>query len=134
MIEERVFNIFIYFEAGLAKEYGVRHHRIGGTDSEKTTFLLTHVAADHSKARRFQLPRNFTVDEWVAALRHGDVLFYFEEAFQIFRAPAAPIHCLTSIVDGVPRVDQQIGPGPFRGRLREGAESCAKALANDILR
>lgn len=114
-MEERIFNIFMYFDAGIAIEYGMRHHRIGGSDDEKTAFLLAQIPVDHPVARRFQLPRNFTVDEWFAALRHGDVLFYFEEAFQIFRAPAAPIHCLTSIVDGVPRVDQQIGPGPFRG-------------------
>jgi hypothetical protein len=115
MIEERIFNIFMYFDSGVATEYGVRHSRIKGTDDEKKAFLASHVLQDHPIAHRFQLPRRFTTDEWFAAMRQGDILSYFEEAFEEFRATEAPLFCVTPIVDGVPRVDNQIGPGPFRG-------------------
>ena len=117
MSAERVFNIFIYFNEGIAIEYGMRHHRVGGTDSDKVTFLLAHIEQDHSIARRFRLSRTFRPEEWLAAFRHGGVLGYFEEAFRLFRAPAAPVSCVTSIVDGTIMVDRQIGTEPFRGDM-----------------
>jgi hypothetical protein len=112
---ERIFNIFVYFDAGVACKYGVSHHEVSGEDAEKTAYLLSHVAEDHSQADRFSLARNFTPDEWRAALRHGEVLGYFEDAFTNLGAPSAPIYCITPIVDGVPTIDRQIGPEPFRG-------------------
>jgi hypothetical protein len=115
MSAERVFNIFLYFDIGVASEYGVRDHRISGTDAEKKAFLLSHVSEDHPIARRFQLERNFTPEEWLAALRYGDTHFYFEEAFIILNAPSAPIYCSTAVIDGVPTVDEKIGPGAYRG-------------------
>jgi hypothetical protein len=115
MADERIFNIFVYFDAGVAREYGIRHHRVGGKDAEKTAFLCSRIPEDHPLARRFLLARNFTPEEWLAANRLGDTVIYFKEAFTLFRAPAAPIFCITSIVDGVPRVDKQIGSEPFRG-------------------
>src|SRR6185295_2549984 len=115
MSTERVFNIFMYFVGGRAAEYGVRHHRCGGSDKEKSDFLLSCVEQDHSIACRFRLSRNFTPEEWLAACRYGQGLEYFEEAFVLFRAGAAPVFCVTAIVDGVPKVDKQIGPEPYRG-------------------
>jgi hypothetical protein len=115
MSPERIFNIFVYFNGGVATEYGVRHHHTAGEDGEKTSFLLAHIDEDHPIARHFRLPRPFTPEEWLAAFRHGDVLGYFEEAFRIFRARVAPVFCITSIVDGTPKADRQIGTEPFRG-------------------
>lgn len=123
MTTERIFNIFIYFESNVAIEYGVRHHRMSGQDIEKTTFLLSRVAEDYVIARRFKLPRTFTPQEWLAALRHGNILGYFEEALTLYRASVAPIYCLTTIVDGIPKVDQQIGPEPFRGDIVSKVEN-----------
>ncbi len=115
MPSERVFNIFVYFVDGIATEYGVRHHRVDGEDATKTTFLLAQVATDYEVARHFRLSRRFTPDEWRAAMRLGSEFSYFEEAFEFFRAPIAPVFCLTSVVDGIPVIDQKIGPEPFRG-------------------
>lgn len=117
MTSERIFNIFIYFDAGVASEYGVRYHRIGGTDDEKTSFLGLRVREDCAAARRFRLARSFTPEEWYAAGRFGDVLQYFEEAFTLCRAPLAPIVCITPMVDGEPKIDLQTGLGPFRGDI-----------------
>lgn len=115
MTSERIFNIFIYFDAGLASEYGARYHFVEGTDNEKTSFLHLNVSNDYAAARRFRLIRRFTIAEWTAANRIGDVLHFFEEAFTRCNAPAAPIVCITSIVDGKPEIDLQTTLQPFRG-------------------
>jgi hypothetical protein len=112
---ERIFNIFIYFVEGITTEYGVRHHRFGGDDGDKSEYLLSRVEQDHPIARRFHLSRSFTPEEWLAVYRYGQGLEYFEEAFALFRASTAPVCCITSIVDGVPKIDRQIGIGPYRG-------------------
>lgn len=126
MSTERVFNIFMYFVGGRATEYGARHHRLGGTDKEKSDFLLSRIEQDLSVARRFRLSRSFTPEEWLAAYRYGQGLEYFEEAFVLFRASATPVFCVTPVVDGAPKVDKQIGPNPYRGHavtLQDGLGS-----------
>ncbi|WP_083528720.1 hypothetical protein [Hyphomicrobium sp. CS1BSMeth3] len=123
MSDERIFNIFVYFDRGTATQYGVRHHRIAGSDQEKTAYLLSRIEQDHPIARRFHFTRSFTPEEWLAVFRQGQSLGYFEEAFDLFRASAAPIFCITSVVDGRPIVERQIGPEPYQGdtmTAREG--------------
>ncbi|WP_284417799.1 MULTISPECIES: hypothetical protein [unclassified Bradyrhizobium] len=115
MSAERIFNIFLYFDDGVASNYGVRHHRVDGDDAMKMRFLRACIDADHPVARRFPLLRPFTPAEWLAAQRHGNIFGYFEKAFELFRAPAEPVFCITAIVDGEPKVDLQTGVGPFRG-------------------
>ncbi len=115
MVEERIFNIFVYFEDGTASSYGIRHHRVSGSHAEKTAHLRATVNFDHPVAKRFALPRSFTAEQWRAAQRHGEVLSYFEQAFQLYCAPAAPVFCLTAVVNGVAEVDLTTGTEPFRG-------------------
>src|SRR5574337_154204 len=115
MSRERVFNIFLYFDGGVATQYGVRHHQVAGDDQAKTQFLLSRIDEDHGTACRFLLSRSFTPREWLSVLRLGQQLSHFEEALQTFVAPAAPVFCLTSIVDGTPNVDRQIGAEAYQG-------------------
>ena len=115
MLTERIFNVFVYFDRGTATEYGIRHHRVGGSDQEKFAYLLAHVHQDHAVARRFCFPCSFTPEEWRAVLRHGHQLEYFEKAFILLEASAQPALMITPVVDGTPTVDTQIGQGPFRG-------------------
>jgi len=115
MQTERIFNTFLYFDAGVATEYGVRHHIIGGSDQKKLAYLLSQIERDHLIARRFRFTRGFTSRKWLAELRLGYQLKYFEEAFSLYRATARPVFCITSVVDGTPVVDKQIGPEPYRG-------------------
>jgi hypothetical protein len=116
MSTERIFNIFVYFDSGgPAIEYGVYYHLMGGSDQEKTDYLLSRIDKDHPIARRFRFPRSFTSEEWFAVFRHGHQLEYFEEAFALLRAAAAPVFCITSVVDGTPTVDKEVGPEPYRG-------------------
>lgn len=117
MSAERIFNIFVYYVDGTATEYGVRHHRFDGSDKGKADYLLSRVEHDCSKARRFRFSRSFTPEEWLAVCRYGQGLEYFEEAFVLFRASVAPVFCITAVVDGVPKVDKQIGPEPYRGDM-----------------
>lgn len=115
MTSERIFNIFIFFEGGISREYGIRHHRISGTDDEKTDFLRREVDTDHPLARRFALQRSFTPEQWRVAQRHGDILGYFHDGLEHFHAGRSPVTCLTSIVDGKATIDLIAGYEPFRG-------------------
>jgi hypothetical protein len=112
---ERIFNIFMFFEEGLTRQYGVRHHAVGGSDHEKLDYLRAAVDHDFKSAKRFDLSRSFTLEQWRAAQRLGNVLGLFEEAFTTYRASATPIFCVTPIVDGIPRIDAVTGPEPYRG-------------------
>lgn len=115
MYEERIFNLFIYFEGSKATKAGVRFHKMKGTDNEKTSYLRSNVETDHSQAKRLNLPRSFTPEEWRAQQRLGGELSFFNDTLIELRAPLNMVFCLTSIVNGEPKWDQQIGPDPFRG-------------------
>ena len=115
-MNEKIFNFFIYFESGVAREIGVRFHKRSGTDIEKTDFLRENVAADYERARRFDLPQAYTVNQWRAQLRIDGALSILDPILTKLNAPKRSyIHCLTPIKDGTPFWDQTIGPGAFRG-------------------
>ncbi len=116
MSSESIFNIFVYFDSGVACEYGIREHRIAGSESDKRAFLVTNVLHDHQIARRFRFSRTFSPDEWRAALRYGTSLKYFEEGFDALHAPDAVYFCVTPVIDGAPFFHQRIGAEPFRGK------------------
>lgn len=121
MSGERVFNVFVYFNNGVAHEYGVRHRRVRGNDQAKMAALADAVATDHPLAQRFRLPRTFTPGEWAAQQRLGVDLGLFEEGIAHYRAGAEPLYCVTSIVDGVPRAEIRTHLGPHQGdRVGEG--------------
>lgn len=115
MTSERIFNIFIFFEDGISREYGIRHHRMSGTDDEKADFLRREVDTDQTLARRFALPRSFTLENWRAAQRLGDVLDFFHAGLEHFHAGRSPVTCVTPIVDGRATIDLIAGYEPFRG-------------------
>ncbi|WP_419912080.1 hypothetical protein [Hoeflea sp.] len=115
MSSERIFNVFVYFENGAANEYGIIHHRQHGTDLEKKSFLRSKIDSDFPIAKRFALPQTYTVAEWRAVQRAGQVVGKFEEGFVHYRATNSPLLCVTSIVDGVPRSDVQSDLSPFQG-------------------
>jgi len=112
---ERIFNIFVYFEDGTAREYGMRHYRLGGSEKNKLAFLQSKVDTDCAIARHFLLTRPITYGEWSALQRLGIDLEFFEEGFREYRAGRKPLFCITSIVDGFPRVDLTTDPAPFVG-------------------
>lgn len=117
MIEERAFNIFVYFDKGVARQYGARHHRLTGSDAAKLEHLQANIETDHTNAKRFDFERTFTPDEWMAAQRFSEITQYFEEAFSHYRAPRDVIYIVTSVVDGTPTIDKQVSTGPFRGDI-----------------
>lgn len=115
MQQERVFNLFIYFEKGSASEIGARFHKASGTTDYKLSILRRSILADHSLATRTKLPRNFTPEQWRAQVRLGGELNFFEPLFVRMRANTMPLYLLTPVVDGVPTWDQEIRSGQFRG-------------------
>jgi hypothetical protein len=117
MNSERIFNIFVFFVDGVAREYGLRHHRSGADDSEKLLFLSTSVQADLSTARLFPLSSAISISEWQASQRIGIDLSLFEEGFQHYRAPREPFIGITLVSDGVAMIDLVTDLEPFQGNL-----------------
>lgn len=115
MAIERIFNIFIFFDEKIAIEYGMRHHRKGGSDEEKLVFLQSAVESDFPSACRFSLLRPLTPENWRAKQRQGVDFGLFEEGFKLYRATKSPVMCVTAIVDGVPKVDISGTLEPLRG-------------------
>ena len=115
-MSEKVFNFFVYFENSVARELGVWFHKCSGTDAAKTDFLRSQVISDHSKARRFDLPRSFTPEEWRARLRIDGALPILDPILTELNVPKSSfVYCLTPILNGIPYWDQMIGPGAFLG-------------------
>jgi hypothetical protein len=111
----RIFNIFLYFDGGIAREYGVRHYCQHGDDDAKLAWFKALVDADFGHARRFALPRTFTQGEWSAQQRKGMDLGLFDEGLTHYRAGREPLVGLTAIVDGVPRRDVVVDLSPVHG-------------------
>lgn len=122
--KETIYNVFIYFNNGIAKTYGVKTYGVDLDDNAKAAFLRERVDKDHKSARRYDLSRAFTPDEWLSVLRAGRAIDYFEEAFCDLQASHAPYYCHTPIVDGEPRIEKQIGAGPFRGSMVSELTGC----------
>lgn len=115
-MNEKIFNFFIYFDAGVAHELGIWFHKRSGTDDEKTDFLRSQVKKDYLKARRFDLPQSFTPEQWRARLRFDGALPIFESILaELSVSKSSFVYCLTPILDGIPFWDQMSGPNEFRG-------------------
>ena len=115
MTNERIFNIFIYFDEGIARDYGMCHHRQIGSDEKKSNFLRSAVDTDFLRARHFSLPRPLSSENWHAMQRQGVDLALFEEGFARYHATRSPIICITAIVDGAPKIDLSSPFEPLRG-------------------
>lgn len=115
MTQEKIFNLFIFFENGIAREGGGWFHKHSGNDFEKQEFLKRNVATDFPRSLRYSLPQTYTPEEWRAQQRIGNVLSIFEEYLSRSNAPNAPFFGITAIVDGLPMIDQTIDTDAFRG-------------------
>jgi hypothetical protein len=110
---EQVFNLFYFVRADLIEELGAVAHEADGTDEEKATFLRSLVNIDYKTCRRFPVPQRtsasarvpMSVESYNALLRVGRNLELFEEIFHHLDAGATPLHCVTGIVDGKPKID-----------------------------
>lgn len=115
-MNEKIFNLFIFFDDGTAHELGAWFHKKHGSDAEKTDFLRSKVSQDFLKARRFELPRHFTPEQWRAQLRLDGGMSIIDPILTELNAPKFSfVYCLTPIIDGAPQWDQVSGPGVFRG-------------------
>ncbi|PTV96024.1 hypothetical protein C8J27_103355 [Rhodobacter aestuarii] len=116
VLNERIFNFFVYFERGVARQLGVWFHKRSGSDAEKTDFLRSQITTDLLRARRYDLPRQFTPEQWRAQLRINGAEPLLDPIVAVLNAPRRSfLYCLTPVLDGVPLWDQVSGPGPLRG-------------------
>ena len=117
-MEENIFNFFLYPEdpeLGLITRYGVKSHKINGTDQEKYAFLKQQVPSDYESASLFQVPKRFVtvfdednyfqgcirVSSVIEMLGMNDISI-FEEALCEYDAPNAPLFVNTLIENGKP--------------------------------
>ncbi|WP_018981316.1 HNH endonuclease signature motif containing protein [Salinimonas chungwhensis] len=117
-MEEKIFNLFLYTDdsdLGLMTKYGVKPHRIGGTDQEKYEYLKSQVPHDYSNAILYEVPKRFIsafpdgsqtegcirVSSVIQMLSMNDISM-FEEAMQEHKAPEAPLFVNTVIENGKP--------------------------------
>lgn len=120
--QERVFNLFLFIDKGIISTYGAYFHKISGTEDQKCEYLKAHVQIDLPKARRFRVPKHYSLldptngAKWegaisadgfyqLAAVHHQ--LPLFEEAFISMRAPRGPLFCITAVADGIPVISGQ---------------------------
>lgn len=113
-MREQVFNLFYFVGADIIEELGAVAHEADGTDEQKVTFLQSLVNTDYKTCRRFPVPQRksssgtripMTVEAYNALLRVGRNLELFEELFNDLEAGVTPLHCVTGIVDGNPKID-----------------------------
>lgn len=111
---EQVFNLFYFVRADIIEELGAVAHEADGTDEQKVTLLQSLVNTDYKTCRRFQVPQRkgsagarvpMSLESYSALFRVGRNLELFEEIFDDLDAGEAPLHCVTGIVDGKPKID-----------------------------
>jgi hypothetical protein len=140
---EQVFNLFYFAKADIIEELGAVAHEADGTDEQKVTFLQSLVNTDYETCRRFPVPQTkspsgarvpVSVESYNALLRVGRNLELFEEIFDDLDAGATPLHCITGIVDGKPKIDVIIPSHPgfyFRKDLER--PEIRESVMNDYL-
>ncbi|MEM9216346.1 MAG: hypothetical protein AAGD25_18615 [Cyanobacteria bacterium P01_F01_bin.150] len=114
-MKENIFNLFVFVdERRMIYELGLCTYEIEGTDEEKTEFLQERALKDFQKSIRFLLPKQFQDGSSIPTLRYDDFdsllqsnlhMPVFEEIFQAFHAERGPLHCITPIVEGKPKID-----------------------------
>lgn len=115
---ERLFNLFVFIDDGIIREFGATTHDREGTDQEKLKFLQAQVPTDFSAARRFPVaPRYILVKPGAAddaglqykafqtLTQSGRHLEVFEEVFAALEGPDNPLFCITPDVNGEPKAD-----------------------------
>lgn len=120
-MNERVFNLFYFARADVIEELGAAVHEADRSDEEKAMFLQSLVETDYKSCRRFPVPQRGTpsgarvpmsVQSYNTLLRLGRDLELFEEIFDDLGAGANPLHCVTGIVDGKPKIDLVVQSQP----------------------
>lgn len=112
---EKIFNLFLFDDGGIIREFGAVFHKTAGTEAQKLEHLKSKVKTDVPNARRFPVPEHLSIYVPIARIsvngaltnqafrflvEGGKQLQVFEAAFEAMNAPRAPLFCITFVVNG----------------------------------
>ncbi len=110
---EAIYNVYTYFEGGELRALGIKQYVRQGRESKKLAFLRERATRDFSSVRRVPMARSIPREQYFAMERLGETIHLFEPLFREVGAGAAPLFCVTPIVDGVPTIDASVPLGPL---------------------
>lgn len=113
MKHEAIYNVYTYFEGGELRALGIKQYARQGRESKKLAFLRERATRDFSSVRRVPMARPIPREQYFAMERLGETIHLFEPLFREVGAGAAPLFCVTPIVDGVPTIDVSVPLGPL---------------------
>lgn len=122
-MKETIHNLYLFIQDENISEIGVQTYELDGTDEEKLNYLKSRVALDYKKSKRFKLPKkylqkdssNLPYRRYFAMHRKGIHLDLFEDIFNHYNSPKAPLTIITPIVNGSPKIDLEINHAPLQG-------------------
>lgn len=107
-MSETIYNLFAYTDGSRIHSLGIHPYKLAeeGGDDSKLDFLKERCLVDHAHAFQARiLSPVITPAEFLTKHRLGTALALFEELFAHFKAPAAPLFVMTTVVNGKPQVD-----------------------------
>ncbi|WP_301234476.1 hypothetical protein [Pandoraea cepalis] len=110
---EPIYNVYTYFEGGELRALGIKQYVRQGRQSKKMAFLRERATRDFPSVRRVPMARPIPREKYFAMERLGQTIHLFEPLFREVGAGAAPLFCVTPIVDGVPTIDVSVPLGPL---------------------
>jgi hypothetical protein len=113
IMNEKIFNLFLFFNGNHLYELGVSVHEMAGSDEQKIEFLKSSINTDYktckkTRIKQTQIPpgRSEINKDFIYAMgRSGEILGLFEEILTQYKGSNTPLFCITSIVNGIPEVD-----------------------------
>jgi hypothetical protein len=102
---ESIYNLFLIGDEAFVTHVGVQVHEFVGSDADKIASLRDSLIEDIVSAQRFALKTPRTWEEHRQAERGNREYELFEEVFKSVNASSNPLTLMTSIVNGIPRVE-----------------------------
>lgn len=104
-MKEKILNLYLVINKNFITELRASSYEMDGNDEEKIAFLKSKVEEDFAKSYIFEAPKNkkgvfLTYNKFYKLEKTGKQFSVFEEVFERFEVPDAPLVCLTPVVDG----------------------------------
>jgi len=104
-VPEKILNLYLVIKHGVIEEFRAYSYEAQGSDEEKISFLKKNASHDFASAFIFDPPisnsgKKMTYKQFSRLEKQGKQFLLFEEIFQQFQVPDAPLVCLTPVLDG----------------------------------
>lgn len=99
---ENIYNIFMFYENDVCKEFGYKSHKKNGSDDDKLKFLKSMIDNDLKICSRTKLSKKITRDEQNSWNRLGERSPAVLETFRKFGIPDYSLIIITPVVNNEP--------------------------------